>query len=78
MRVMTEQEIAQCNDVGLRIAKAMRDELTRQPLHADQMHSALAIATSLVVSFGSMQKYLDVLAACAAAKEDAAEMQRAN
>ena len=71
MRVMSEAEISQCNDVGIRIAEAMRRELTAQSLHRDQMHSALAIATSLVVSFGSMQQYLETLAACACAKEEA-------
>jgi hypothetical protein len=69
MRRMTEAEIAQCNDAALRIATAMRDELQRQPLHIDQMQSALAIATTLVVSYGSMQRYLETLAACADAKE---------
>lgn len=68
MRVMTEKEISQCNDVGLRIAEAMRRELTSQPMHTDQMHAAISIATTLVVSYGSMQTYLETLAACADAK----------
>ncbi len=69
MRRMTDAEISECNEVGLRIAAAMRDELQRQPLHVDQMQSALAIATTLVVSYGTMQRYLETLAACADAKE---------
>ena len=70
-REMTPDEVSEVAEVAFRIATAMRDELVRQPLHADQMRAALAVATSMVVSYGNMQDYLDELAACADAKQAA-------
>lgn len=70
-RRMTAAEVAETADAAIHIATAVREALTTRPLHVDQMRSALAIATTMIVAYANMQAYLDELATCADAKEHA-------
>lgn len=74
MSPMTDAEITRCNKVALRLAAEISYELLLVPLSPQQMLHALAIATSMIVSYESMQGYLEVLALSADAKEHAREI----
>lgn len=69
---MTDHDIAVVGDLAerlnLAIRRAVRDSGAADK---DAIMNGLAAAVALVVSYDSMQNFLDILAACADAKEHA-------
>jgi hypothetical protein len=57
-------------EIALKVDRAIRDAIaTCQPVSPAEMSHGLSAALSLIVSYESMQAFLDDLARCADAKE---------
>ena len=69
---MTEEEMTRVADLAEALHEAIRRTVEdRQPMSAVEIANGLAAAVSMVVAYESGQPFLETLAACMDAKEEA-------